>query len=309
MKSSNRQIVLKVDENHFVEEVLLNTDPEFEIGIGTPVAQILDSESYLIYFDTFQTYESSYQEVGRKVMLRNQDEAFMFHLFTDKNILFIIGFDQSASMLFERIMEINNSYVNVIRNLRKQLSERHGETDLLEEFMKINNELINTKRELSYRNKDLEDTNYVDFLTRINNRRKFFFDIYRFVKQKDYLLIMMDFNEFKLINDLYGHNKGDETLVLFSKRLKEEFALYNGVVYRLGGDEFAVLVDDVDPEKIKFIFDKLDGELRTIHKKLGIAYGHTVVTSSNCNQYMKAEMSMKIVDRKMYEMKMKSKQK
>lgn len=54
-------------------------------------------------------------------------------------------------------------------------------------------------------------------------------------------LFMMDMDNFKAINDNYGHQAGDETLQTFAKTL-EKYATGNDVVCRIGGDEFMTFV-------------------------------------------------------------------
>ncbi|HEY4333677.1 MAG TPA: EAL domain-containing protein [Ilumatobacteraceae bacterium] len=64
------------------------------------------------------------------------------------------------------------------------------------------------------------------------------------------LLMLIDLDHFKLLNDTHGHLAGDELLVCIAGRLCE-FSPSGAVVARLGGDEFAILVhdpgDDCDP--------------------------------------------------------------
>lgn len=57
-------------------------------------------------------------------------------------------------------------------------------------------------------------------------------------------LILVDLDDFKLINDRYGHTTGDKVLAAMALRLRT--ALPGLFVARLGGDEFAVLVDSAD---------------------------------------------------------------
>ena len=48
----------------------------------------------------------------------------------------------------------------------------------------------------------------------------------------------MDLDQFKLVNDTYGHNAGDQALILAARVLKEGFP--DGSITRLGGDEFLI---------------------------------------------------------------------
>lgn len=62
-------------------------------------------------------------------------------------------------------------------------------------------------------------------------------------------LLLMDIDNFKLVNDLYGHSAGDRLLVALSEIIRG--ALPNGsLAARLGGDEFVVLLSDTSSEHL-----------------------------------------------------------
>ncbi len=72
---------------------------------------------------------------------------------------------------------------------------------------------------------------------------------------------MLDLDNFKLINDTYGHLKGDDALRKLAKILKTTFRRQD-LVGRLGGDEFAVFVKGVTDkeflnQKMEEMYEKL----------------------------------------------------
>lgn len=98
-----------------------------------------------------------------------------------------------------------------------------------------------------------------DALTGMNNRRKaedYLTDKLKNVSDKKPLyLYMCDLNNFKKINDTYGHAVGDEALVLTSQALKRTIGQYGGFAARFGGDEFLLSWQpdkgsDPDPEQL-----------------------------------------------------------
>ena len=83
----------------------------------------------------------------------------------------------------------------------------------------------------------------VDYLSNVFNRRYFFErgnKIFQTVDEQSPLTVMMmDIDFFKKVNDIYGHDAGDEVIKHFAQQLKEHF--YTDIVARLGGEEFAVM--------------------------------------------------------------------
>ena len=86
------------------------------------------------------------------------------------------------------------------------------------------------------------------------------------------VVLMLDLDGFKLINDRLGHDGGDEVLVEVSRRL---LAVARGTdtVARFGGDEFAVLITDATPADGLRIAERILGELR-----LPLSVGHQVIS-------------------------------
>tara|TARA_B100000949_G_scaffold160410_2_gene141268 strand:- start:2484 stop:3023 length:540 start_codon:yes stop_codon:yes gene_type:complete len=87
----------------------------------------------------------------------------------------------------------------------------------------------------------------LDPLTGVGNRARF----QRFLDQQDEnaqddvgALILFDMDEFKRLNDLWGHSAGDACLAAFGERLRNAFPEAS-IIARIGGDEFAVLVPPV----------------------------------------------------------------
>jgi diguanylate cyclase (GGDEF)-like protein len=88
-----------------------------------------------------------------------------------------------------------------------------------------------------------------DPLTGVLNRRGFERDAAMRLTQSDDeatgALLFVDLNEFKGINDRYGHEVGDQLLKIAAERLRKSLRSCD-IIGRLGGDEFVALVPDVD---------------------------------------------------------------
>lgn len=114
-------------------------------------------------------------------------------------------------------------------------------------ILRLKNE-INSNRELQQK---LRYEAYHDSLTGMGNRRACF-DNFEWLKRHHKFLLYFDLDDFKLANDKYGHQHGDEILKVFSASLNEEFGRDH--CFRVGGDEFVAFTNDmvdVNQERIK----------------------------------------------------------
>jgi diguanylate cyclase (GGDEF)-like protein len=90
--------------------------------------------------------------------------------------------------------------------------------------------------------KELEVLSYRDALTNLNNPRSYKEHMEELSKKKlPYGLIFMDLNDFKQVNDTYGHEAGDELLSITAKRLQNSIREKDRA-FRIGGDEFVVVI-------------------------------------------------------------------
>jgi diguanylate cyclase (GGDEF)-like protein/PAS domain S-box-containing protein len=89
-----------------------------------------------------------------------------------------------------------------------------------------------------------------DLLTGLPNRRVLETDLPRVIARTgrgvDSVVLVMDLDRFKKVNDTFGHNAGDQVLIDLSKMLQKQLRRGSDLLTRLGGDEFAVLFEDLD---------------------------------------------------------------
>ena len=100
--------------------------------------------------------------------------------------------------------------------------------------------------------RQLEKIAYFDGLTGLANRRLFNDELRRMLAQSQrsgtgFVLLLIDLDHFKQVNDTQGHDAGDALLVAVALRLQSAVRETDRVA-RLGGDEFAVLLHDMDDE-------------------------------------------------------------
>ncbi|MGX6602987.1 putative bifunctional diguanylate cyclase/phosphodiesterase [Micromonosporaceae bacterium Da 78-11] len=74
-------------------------------------------------------------------------------------------------------------------------------------------------------------------------------------------VLLLDLDDFKLVNDNLGHNAGDELLTTIAERLRGQVRPVDTLA-RLGGDEFAILLDDLRPADAAAFAERLLGVVR-----------------------------------------------
>ena len=118
---------------------------------------------------------------------------------------------------------------------------------------------------------------WIDGLTGLLNQGGYKINISKKSK-KTFSLIIFDVNNFKYINDNYGHDFGDIILQIVARTIKENYSNY-GQCYRIGGDEFAVIleknienVEMLNNEFVKRLEEKRKDEARLPY----VSYGYSV---------------------------------
>jgi diguanylate cyclase (GGDEF)-like protein len=129
-----------------------------------------------------------------------------------------------------------------------------------------------------------------DELTGLYNRRRFFILTDQYLKvairtRKRSLLLYIDMDDLKWINDHYGHNEGDQALIHLSRILKKTFR-ESDIIARIGGDEFVVLLESAVENEEMFIA-RLHENIKDYndrgahHYKLSISMGATPFDPEN----------------------------
>lgn len=151
-------------------------------------------------------------------------------------------------------LEKINGYMKNIRSDRRFLQDELAVSGS-QELVSLANELNGLTGGLSDLYAELEVAAFTDMLTGIPNRALLFDRLKqisllarRDQARSEFMLMMMDLNKFKSVNDELGHYIGDELLKAVSKRLKR--ALRNSdTVARIGGDEFSIILYAVNEKE------------------------------------------------------------
>ena len=147
----------------------------------------------------------------------------------------------------------------------------------------------------------------VDDLTHLNNRGQ----INRYLEQIHYnkdvrvIIMMIDINKFKTINDTYGHAEGDRALVIVSEALRQTCEQIKASVFlgRYGGDEFTIVIknpeEDIMPEQLVSLMRSILTQKKTENQlpyDLNVSIGYDLIRGSDDD----ANECLKRADKNLY---------
>ena len=147
---------------------------------------------------------------------------------------------------------------------------KNGASDLIFKPVKLNELILRINRVIKERSllderdkmiKKLKKLTIEDSLTGLYNSRHFFDQLDKEIKRSDrYLhpisLMFIDIDNFKGVNDTYGHMIGDKILALIAKRIKACLRS-NDTAYRFAGDEFTIILPETTSSEAKFVADRI----------------------------------------------------
>ncbi|MEA1974248.1 MAG: EAL domain-containing protein [Bacillota bacterium] len=201
----------------------------------------------------------------------------------------------SKGNLFSYIAVSINNLIEKIQDYLHQITENNELLKITEE------ELIAQLGEISSQKEYIKFLADHDSLTELPNRRKFREKLeYVLLKKYRGIVILLDLDNFKSINDTLGHIFGDGVLKEFSKRLKS-ISRDDIFVSRFGGDEFLILASCKDEERTRdFIFylhQVLDKKIIIDNVEIEIKFSMGVTffpdDSTNINQLiMNADLAL-----------------
>jgi len=262
------------------------------------------------YYDTFMdeltsTNNPSLIDLSKKY-------SYLFSTTEEETSFNEVSFELAKNSLKE--FEISNNNLKEISDQNsidistmKNDYERVHTQDIINTFDSFQYKIINelktadeTITKLKLEIERLERESHIDPLTKAYNRRVFTKDINEIIgavegKDVDMFLIMIDADNFKNINDSYGHIAGDKTLIFLTKLIQS--LLRKGIkVYRYGGEEFIIILNRTTLEETKKSVDRIINE--TAQSKL-LYKGHNIrlTISAGIACYKKSDSPESLLER------------
>jgi diguanylate cyclase (GGDEF)-like protein len=164
---------------------------------------------------------------------------------------------------FEELSQMHEAAINECQDQHIDLTSITNkfndiQTHMSDEVIKANKIISKLTEQV----KTLEETSKLDALTKVFNRRALSSYLNTVCSKKDIKyelhLLMMDIDDFKAINDRYGHVAGDKILIFIANILKK--TLRDGdKIFRYGGEEFIIILNRVEKDKCMQIASRLLG--------------------------------------------------
>ncbi|MDK2946344.1 diguanylate cyclase [Geotoga petraea] len=145
----------------------------------------------------------------------------------------------------------------------------------------------------------LEELNKRDFLTELYNKSQFYENLKKVVYEEDvFSVLFIDIDDFKQINDTYGHMTGDHILEELGKIIKK-YENKMIVPFRYGGEEFSILIKKYDRQKAYLVAEELRKKIedKLFYKNIKVTISGGVADNSNIDNYSDI---IEIADSKLY---------
>ena len=119
--------------------------------------------------------------------------------------------------------------------------------------------------------KELELLSSTDYMTKLYNRRYCYSKASEILESSKiyktpFSLLMIDLDNFKSVNDTYGHSTGDEVILSFAKSIKESSSK-DDILCRWGGEEFLILLPKRDIYKAHMIAENIRQDVEKLRVK------------------------------------------
>lgn len=249
-KSSGRQVTVSVSDIH---DQSIRDDYEQGYAYNS-LSTVLDSIDAAVYVADMETYEILFfNEYGKAIwgdargkicwqVLQSGQSGPCEFCTNDKLV------DENGQPTGVYVWEFQNTIDHHWYQCRDQAIQW---VDGRIVRMEIATDITDRKRaeeELKVAKERAEALSRIDELTGLNNRRAFFSDGEQLMQNaKRYnhhlCLIMLDVDDFKKINDTYGHAVGDDMLVSLTNTIKDHVREVD-ITGRLGGEEFAIILPE-----------------------------------------------------------------
>ncbi len=216
---------------------------------------VLSENNLRILYQKYRQDFQSLEEVEKKEI---KEVSQSLKEVTESSGTMLDSFDRAieehSGLIGESIEAIDAQDSEKMAQLRSKIESLEEENKKLKTYLEKNRRKLEAIEAKFAQTKKEAD---IDALTQVFNRQRFNMDIEKFEKSCDtYSVIFLDIDDFKKINDTFGHAVGDRVL----KEVGEILTNYlrrNTYAYRYGGEEFVVVLPEGSLEAAKVVANRL----------------------------------------------------
>ncbi|CAI0957027.1 GGDEF domain-containing protein [Serratia entomophila] len=196
------------------------------------------------------------------------------------SLVFSSNISRWLTKTHNNIVRLARGNMNIDRNDVFYGQELSAISDAIQQLKRYQLDKVSLESEKQLLIQELEASSFLDPLTNIYNRRKFFLEC-ELLNAGTYPLAfcLIDIDNFKNLNDSYGHGVGDQVLVAFGRLLQQAFRA-SDIFCRYGGEEFAVILGNCTLDNARDIMEQL--RRRTHRLSLTLADGQQVQFTTSC---------------------------
>lgn len=185
-------------------------------------------------------------------------------------------------VILNKLRLISNDFSNIKNNNKFKKIINRG-TDEIDNIIYDINEIFS---DFNLKLEQEKELSLIDPLTKTYNRRALNKDFYKIIEKskrtnENVCLLIVDIDNFKSINDKFGHNIGDKVLVELTKSIKHSLRKYDSL-YRVGGEEFIVLLPNINSTYKKEILTRIRKNVTYNIKKHVLEIDKNVTISGGC---------------------------
>ena len=298
----------------------LNRDIE-QYYSAVAVGEFILSKCLLeIYLQKYQDNEKKVNELlGMIIRYLAQDEYFMeqidFYMDLSEYLL-EIGWKQECRKMLDILQEKlrPTEFIKLrlqLERMEVDYKRTYGEKEeyvesckyfmilyaeyeqVLKTFRRQNLENVESLQKLEARKREMEKRSKCDLATGLLNKKAFQYEVEKHLTERGgYVMdamVFMDIDNFKLVNDSFGHLLGDEVIKVLADLIQKEFA-QDCICGRFGGDEFIIFIKEIKDmskveekiENFRETFGNLGfGKTNEVHVTLsiGVSYNKSMKAS------------------------------
>lgn len=253
------------------------------------------TEIVAILGSAYNNYDESIKRVNsffRDFLDRINNTGWRLLNLTDENIKIIEADDAEDEKVLNSVRDINemvvaeenfeklkNQIIDITDKINilvenKLASKSEQKISLKENYNDINEQLENYKEKYEAIKDELDRYKteaIIDDLTGVF-RKKYMYTVFEELaasekKEKPYIVVMTDLDNFKYVNDNYGHTTGDHVLKHFAEIMKK-ISGSRGTCFRYGGEEFVLTFEDISIDEACKLVESIRVEMSKTKFKL-----------------------------------------